>query len=88
MDAAVGTVENMVVTMTESGKMSDNDVLKSAEYAVIDSVGGAAVMKSTGAAVKLTSKMTKGKWSKFGCCKEEDFSKTNWKKNQSNKEKY
>ena len=65
MDAYVGTVENMVVTMTESGKMSDHDVVESAEYAVIDSVGGAAVMKSAGAAVKLTSKMTKGKWSKL-----------------------
>ena len=65
MDAFVGTVENMVVTMTESGKMSNHDVVESAEYAAIDSVGGAAVMKSAGAAVKLTSKMTKGKWSKL-----------------------
>lgn len=65
MDAYIGTVENMVVTMTESGKMSDHDVVESAEYAVVDSVGGAAVMKSAGAAVKLTSKMTKGKWSKL-----------------------
>lgn len=65
MDAFVGTLENMVVTMTESGKMSNHDVVESAEYAAIDSVGGAAVMKSAGAAVKLTSKMTKGKWSKL-----------------------